>query len=166
MLATFRVELPVLATTAAGGLACPRFGGATGDGFMGAATARAAVVGDVTEGTVGAGTAGAVAAPGAAVCASCAIGLLGAAATLVECSVGAALSRLIDDSVTADAVASSDGGGVADCEHPAIGTCGQPKNAKQNQSRRQSTQAVTSPSDVTHSLPPGVIRFPAMLALA
>jgi len=126
VLATFKAEGPVLATTAGAGLACPRFGGATGDGFMGAAAARAAVVGDVTGGTIGAGTAAAEAAPGAAVCASGATGSLSAAASLVACSVGTAPCTFIDEPVSVDAVASSDAGGVADWEHPAIGSAVNP----------------------------------------
>jgi hypothetical protein len=106
VLATFTAAGLVLATTAVVGRpACMTFAGATGDGLIGAATASAGVVGDVTRGTPGAGTAAAKAAPGAAACASGAAGRLATAASFAEEPDGAVPCTFIDEPVSAEVAA-------------------------------------------------------------
>jgi len=80
------------------------FAGATGDGLIGAATASAGVVGDVTGGTPGAGTAAAKAAPGAAACASGAAGRLATAASFAEEPDWAVPCTFIDEPVSVEVV--------------------------------------------------------------
>jgi NADPH-dependent ferric siderophore reductase len=85
VLATLTFAAPVLATTALEGrLAFMSFAGVTGDGLIGAATARAGVVGDVTGGMSGAETAAAEAVPRAAVFTSDAAGMPAIFASLEE----------------------------------------------------------------------------------
>src|SRR6185437_15202209 len=117
--------LPVLATTAVvGGLVCARFDGAIGDGLIGAAAARAGVVGEVTAGMIGAGIAATEAAPGAA-CGSCATGAIGAPATTASLAEVVPCT-FIDELSSADAAASSEAGALAEREHPAIGSAASP----------------------------------------
>jgi len=83
------------------------FAGATGDGLMGAATASAGVVGDVTGGTPGAGTAAAEAAPGAVACTSGGAGTPATAASPAEEADGPVPCTFIEEPVSAEVIVSS-----------------------------------------------------------
>src|SRR5512146_907520 len=123
---TLRAGLPVLATTAAaGGFACASFAGSTGDGLNGAASAKAAVVAEVTGGTIGAGTAAVWAVPATAAGGS---GRVAVAVSPVEGSAGAVPWTFIDEPPRADALASSDTVEAADREQPAIGSAAKPSS--------------------------------------
>jgi hypothetical protein len=115
VLATFIVVGLVLATTAvAGRLACTSFAGVTGDGLVGAATASAGVVGEVTRGMPGGVTAATETASGAAAFVSGAAGTVATAASLVgepDCS-GPCI--FIDEPIPSEAVISSEEDCLAD----------------------------------------------------
>ena len=89
------------------------FPGVTGDGLVGAATASAGVVGEVTEGMLGAGTAAAETASGAAL-ASGAAGTVAITASLVGEPDGSGPCIFIDEPIPSEEVISSEEDCLAD----------------------------------------------------